>query len=353
MIEKLSIRNFKCFDKVDLALGKLTILAGTNSSGKSSIIQAILLLSHNVSKEKVPPLNSDIVSIGSFKEARNFITNEKEIEIAAYIDNKSCSVKIFEDDELSVKSVVLSASAEVNKVLNKSNGCINYLSANRIGHKDLYSKKYSTDHLIGFLGEYAIDYFQKNKSVPVQIKLQASQESETFSFQVNYWLKEILGCELITEDIAGTDSIKAQYSQYNSRPVRPRNVGSGISYLISILIVCLSAKENDLIIIENPEIHLHPKAQAKLADFFCFVSKSDIQILIETHSDHIFNGVRRNIKNKKLSVGDASLNFFSFDGNEQISKHHPILLDENGAVKVHHLGLFDQFSSDLDDLLGI
>ena len=119
------------------------------------------------------------------------------------------------------------------------------------------------------------------------------------------------------------------------------------------MVVCLSAKENDFIIIENPEIHLHPKAQARLADFFCFVSKSNIQILIETHSDHIFNGVRRNIKSKMLSLGDISLNFFSFDGGNQLSRHHNITLNESGAVKTHHSGLFDQFSTDLDDLLGI
>ncbi|MBO0565475.1 hypothetical protein EXQ38_04210 [Clostridium botulinum] len=87
-------------------------------------------------------------------------------------------------------------------------------------------------------------------------------------------------------------------------------MGSGLSYLISIIIICLSLEENEALIIENPEIHLHPKAQSRLTEFFIFISKANRQLVIETHSDHFFNGVRVAIANGTISNEEVSINFF-------------------------------------------
>lgn len=108
--------------------------------------------------------------------------------------------------------------------------------------------------------------------------------------QVNYWLSYILDTTIQTEEIVGTNQVKAQFKNGNAF-VRPKNIGSGISYLVSILIICLSAQKGQIIIIENPEIHLHPKAQSKLGEFLAFIASKGIQIIIETHNDHLINRI--------------------------------------------------------------
>ena len=154
--------------------------------------------------------------------------------------------------------------------------------------------------------------------------------------------------------------------KYNNNPAnavsealycRPVNVGSGISYLISIIILCLGAESDSVIIIENPEIHLHPKAQSKLCEFLYFVSQSGRQLFIETHSDHIFNGLRVGVANGSMNQEDISVNFFAM--NEQYETQcNPIIFKEYGKIvgtngDMDRDDLFDQFEIDLNRMFGL
>lgn len=82
----------------------------------------------------------------------------------------------------------------------------------------------------------------------------------------------------------------------------PQNVGFGISYSLHVITAILKAKDGDLIIIENPESHVHPRGQAELGKLIALAAINNIQIIIETHSDHIINGIRVAVKeNKRIS----------------------------------------------------
>ena len=105
-------------------------------------------------------------------------------------------------------------------------------------------------------------------------------------------------------------------------------------------------------LVENPEIHLHPSAQSRLLDFFSFLASKGLQVIIETHSDHIFNGLRKNINSKRIQAEDTSVYFFK-QNKELLSTPVKILIDENGVIKNQEKGLFDQFDEDLDELLGL
>ena len=122
--------------------------------------------------------------------------------------------------------------------------------------------------------------------------------------------------------------------------------------MANVIISALSCSKDSLFVIENPEIHLHPKAQSKLLDFFCFLAARGLQIIIETHSDHIFNGLRKNIKMSRISERDSSIYFFK-QNEDLISEPVKISVSKDGVIQNHEKGLFDQFDEDLDELLGL
>ena len=120
----------------------------------------------------------------------------------------------------------------------------------------------------------------------------------------------------VRED-TGNEIVKVAYRQSRggNREIKPNHVGTGISYVANVIISALSCRKDSLFVIENPEIHLHPKAQSKLLDFFCFLAARGLQVIIETHSDHIFNGLRKNIKMGRISERDSNIYFFRQDEN--------------------------------------
>jgi predicted ATPase len=162
----------------------------------------------------------------------------------------------------------------------------------------------------------------------------------------------LFGINNTIRDLGLSNSLSMELSLGNGKPVRPYHMGSGVSFAIGVLVSCLSANLDDIVVIENPEIHLHPKAQSDLTEFLCFVANAGIQVILETHSDHVFNGIRKAIVKKEIANTDVAVHFFQLDENA-ISKNTLISLNEHGRVMSHTKGLFDQFDDDLDQILGL
>ena len=120
MIEKFYIKGFKCFDEKSFDLSKLTLLTGVNSGGKSSFIQALLLLSQTITSSNLSPLNGHLISVGDFVEARNFIINSKEFLIKVTKKNQSLSCSFKETDNRCV-SEVIENSDSISQILDYNN----------------------------------------------------------------------------------------------------------------------------------------------------------------------------------------------------------------------------------------
>lgn len=340
MLKELNISNFKCFKEISLKFGKITLLSGTNSSGKSSAIQALLLFD-NLIKKPTSPLNGEWLDIGSFEESRNFITRADSFTVelqTTYTNGYTYNIYVNQNDWV---------HSPLDEILN-----FYYLSAHRIGPKNSYQKNFDSENNIGKNGEFLIDLFNKNKTCIVDESRRISEDSHTLEYQVNYWLKKILNVKLEVQDLGLTNLVAASYSFNNNKMVRPYHVGAGISYIIGIIILGLYLDKESVLIIENPEIHLHPKAQSDLADFFCFIANAGIQMIIESHSDHIFNGIRKSIFNNTITNEDVKIHFFKMN-EDNLSENHLIEISEKGKIMNYHEGLFDQFDNDLDVLLGL
>lgn len=374
MINKIRVLALKSIKDLNVECSNLNLLVGTNSSGKSTLLHALLLLAQR-------GLNGKYISIGDFREVRNYYMSNSpiRIEILEKGKRKPAWIEFDEDkenetynihtslEELTVADVMMDEEhedIEQSTLIMEEYG-FHYLSCHRMGANDIYAKNMLNESDFGIDGEYALAYLLQNESKAVSEDLVVQDVDCTNSLldQVNYWLNYIVGTTLSIKDLKKTNYLQVKY---NNNPAnmasealycRPVNVGSGISYLISVIISCLGAEEGSIVIIENPEIHLHPKAQSRLCEFLYFVSKSRRQLFVETHSDHIFNGLRVGIATGKMRQEDITVNFLAM--NEQYETQcNPIIFKEYGKIigtndDMDINDLFDQFEIDLDRMLGL
>lgn len=346
MLKNIHVKGFKCIDNSELELKNLNLLTGRNSSGKSTLIQAVLLGLQEYDKVKYNnPLNNRYVELGEFNDVKNLITGSKQIDIDMLLSTgEKIENSIYVDDEDKVILKRTPEQEQLPKVL--------YVSANRIGVLDFYQKNLTDLTQIGIHCEYAFDYLSKNKeSKIIEDFIKDKTTVPTLGHQVNYWLNYIMNYDVIADIIEDINVIRVRYASIkNRKPTRPQHVGTGVSYIAEIIIAALSCQKGDVLIIENPEIHLHPKAQSKTIEFLAFLASKGLQIIVETHSDHIYNGLRKSIHNKQIDVEQCQIYFFEKDENE-ISSATKIKINENGTIENPVDGLFDQFDEDLDELL--
>ena len=116
-----------------------------------------------------------------------------------------------------------------------------------------------------------------------------------------------------------------------------------------IILILLKANKDDIVIVENPESHLHPKAQVELARLCAKASMEGVQIVIETHSDHFLNAIRVAIKEELISENMVSIYFFNRE--EKNIDVAEIKVNKNGKIDKWPKGFFDEWDIQLEKLL--
>lgn len=151
----------------------------------------------------------------------------------------------------------------------------------------------------------------------------------------------------------GMDLMSLQYSYGLSKPYRATNVGFGVTYTLPILVAVLSSEPDTLILVENPEAHLHPKGQAKMGELLALAASCGVQVVIETHSDHILNGIRLAVHGGKLDHKDVQLHYFQRQEKEGQTVTEVIspCMDRNGRIDQWPDGFFDEWDKSLEALL--
>jgi predicted ATPase len=204
--------------------------------------------------------------------------------------------------------------------------------------------------------ERVVQFLDKKRNENVLPEICMSEYANDLLTQVTAWEREIsTGVNVIVQD-NGNLGYELKY-QFNTNLGRTDefsaiNVGFGLTYALPVIVVILSAPKDAIIFIENPESHLHPKGQAKLAELICLAAQAGVQIVVETHSDHIFNGVRKSINKKVIAKENVKVHYFDLD-DKNVSINTEIKFADNGRIINYTEGLFDQFDNDLDELLGL
>jgi predicted ATPase len=334
MIKNVHIQNFKCLEYENLELGSLNILTGVNSSGKSSVIKAILLMCEKLKAKK----QGYSISTGDlFNTYRNKYVNAKEITLE--LDNVVCKIT---DDSFSSIDMSLAVPIKDENMF--------YLSESRSGPEEIALR---TDSLkIGDEGQFIFDLFEKIKDRPIHNSL-IKTESQSLYQNLDYWMSLIFGTdiELKTEKIFS--NIKISYNFDKLENISPLQLGAGLSYVAKILILCLQAQPKQIVIIENPEIHLHPAAQSKLGHFFAHIASRGIQLILETHCEHLINRVRYEVY--KNNIMPEQVKIFYKNSHREPFIHFTInksgkYQDKEGNLVQFPSGFFD---STLNELLEI
>lgn len=351
MINRIRVRNFKSILKAFIELKNINLIVGTNSSGKSTLLQAVLLVVQNINYES--GLNGRIVRVGSFNEAKCSYSREDVITMDVELNHSLAGVKFIrlphENAEYGIE-LIKSKDFDMNSFSIKDR-FFQYISCNRIGPMNLYSKNLDMNEAMGVESEYAISYLNAFGDDQIEQELIKDESDYTLLGQVNWWLNYIINASVSTEQIPRTDVIRVAYSMNEINNIRPTNIGSGISYMIGIIITCLSMPKSGVVIIENPEIHLHPRAQSRLCEFLYFVSITGRQLIIESHSDHIFNAFRVGITKKTMDRKNVNI-LFSYLNDNNVSSFSEVEIDNWGNVKNQQKDLFDQFDIDINRMLG-
>jgi len=357
MINNLKVKNFKCFKEQPFTLAPLTIFCGANSAGKSTAIQAILSVVQNI----------DNIEKGSMNTYGRLFNFGKVADLFSHsADNSDFEIKI---DDISIKAnvtvkekqeYVLQLNAEAN-VNTKFEHDFVYLCAERFGPRASYDVKRSSDKLdIGIYGEFALSEYSKIEGLPCAnpefAKFICSHFIDPAKLDEQVFFTNVLVREAMKKiyptfnmKVSEAENIDKVYHLYESSSgkdfVRPNNAGFGISYTLPIIIAAAAIKPGGMMIVENPEVHLHPHAQSQLIGILSALSQSGVQVIIETHSDHIVNGVRVFAKENSIDINSNIIYSISEIDGDRCAKE--IRIDSDGNFTDLDVGFFDQINNDL------
>ncbi|MEG4171090.1 MULTISPECIES: DUF3696 domain-containing protein [unclassified Microcoleus] len=377
MITSLHLVNFKPFANQLLEFKKLNLFSGLNSTGKSSVMQSLLLLRQSYQQGLLPEkglaLNGDFVNVGTARDALFEGAKEDLIGFDIVWENNSEGLWRFKyDQEVDVLNIV---SEQVTSEVYKSNlfgNNFHYLQAERIGPRPFNEMSdYQVRQLgqLGIKGEYAAHFLAINgrKVIPnsslshpegklnTQIKKeQSTAKSMDLIDQVEAWMGEVSpGTRLKIDAKSDVDLMSFQYSYGDSNPYRATNVGFGISYTLPIIVAALASTPGTIILIENPEAHLHPQGQVKMGQLLALAASGGVQVVIETHSDHVLNGIRLAVHGGKIDPKDVQLHYFQRQNKEGQAVTEVISpkIDRNGRIDRWPDGFFDEWDNSLEILL--
>jgi predicted ATPase len=328
MIKSIILNGFKSFVSETIELGNLTILTGLNSSGKSSVLQSILLIEKAI-KQKTIYLEGH----GNLNESVNsFSKNGLEI---------ICN---FDDD-----IIITIKDGEVTNKYMPDNFELVHIAADRFGPETSVMIDNTTNKL-GKKGENIFRCIEVYADYVIpEIMRHPNSEGDTFLFNLRAWLG-VISPNVKFEHFLQKMSDDS-YSTFNGH--RSKNVGFGLSYglpiITALLMGCIT--NNCLILLENPEAHLHPRGQVELAELIALCVEAGAQIIVETHSDHLFDGIRVYAKESKTNFHEKIKGYW-FELNKDLNTlAESIDIDENGRIAHWPAGMFDQFEINASKLL--
>ncbi|GMT96027.1 DUF3696 domain-containing protein [Corallococcus caeni] len=386
MIRKIHLKQFKCFQDREFSCGRLTLLTGFNGGGKSTVLQALVLLHQSLadgiesaSARRTLALNGPLLSLGSARDVIDKVNGGQGFTIGlaspdteikwhlaateASRDNLAVSIGSIDWKPLGTSDWItdsggsflppslLTTPANID-ILRKIH-TLKYIPADRVGPEQTYPLMEPQEHeTLGPRAERAIGSMFVNTDLLVaqEMRHPSRLALEVFPRQVEAWLSDLFpGAVIDVQRVKNANLVTLGIRTNDATDFhRPHHVGFGMTFAIPVLVALLSAKKGDAVVIENPEAHLHPRAQARIGALCARAAAFGIQVLVETHSDHVLNGIRVAVHQGEIEDEDVTVLFFSPFEEESVQS---LKIDRRGRIKHWPPGFFDENARLLDTLL--
>lgn len=394
MINKISFKNYKLFkEKQTLELKPITILIGKNNSGKSAVLKLPTLIEGSLSGDfsqpfkkenedvKIANENKDIVYGRTFKQLELELFQKKYLYDAEdflrtgiYIDDNEPIIESW-----NCNNIFNLLKSEGDNYQNEKSNRIHKTHFEGINLKsieffeDLQKEmffnlpqfKITTD-FIGAIRQEAKQNYSYSSNIPGKSSIDGSNlyqfliedyltTDKKYFNQVSNWIKDKFeGWELIIDVDGYKKEIPAIIElEKNNLKINISQTGMGISQVLPLIIRAIKpCKEETLVIIEEPESHLHPYAHAQVAQllFESLETDPNKKYLIETHSQNFVLRMRRLVAEKKLMPEDLAIYYVDFDEDKNESSLERIFVDELGKVSFWPEGIFGET---LEETIGI
>jgi predicted ATPase len=373
MISKVRLRNFKCYADSEFSFSNLTVFCGNNSVGKSTAIQSMLLAIQSDFSETGIPINGEFVSIGTYSDIHKRNADEDSVYFEVGNENGSYTwghdLDNPDDPHYAAEGYSQRKAAMDEQPLPlmklEGDGCdsikeslknnFQYLSAERLGPKSYYpySHKRRAHNWLGVQGEYCAQVLSDIGSLGDLIEHDPRRHKNarvlSVSNSIHEWMGDISPGVFVNSTSIKQADIATTLFEFNSEGYRPFNVGFGLSYSLPIIMALLMTKPGGLVIIENPEAHLHPKGQSYLGRLIALAAQSGVQVIVETHSDHVINGIRLM---PRLGLVDCSkITIYQVFTSTEGSEVQGIFVDEKGQLTEWPEEFFDQHLIDMDIMM--
>ena len=425
LVDRLSLKDFKCFEEVDIEFGKITLLTGANSSGKSSLIYALLGIMQSRHFPEFFALNGKLVNMGGFEDVIRKGSNTKKFEISFGADLKKY-ITCWTNNEIKDQPQLIEWIYE-NEHIKK------HVIENELNNKEeitlIITKKAFAERIEELKEEFKLgiewtdeedEIFKNNTFIEIkevldkfvikyELEYRSSLKSMIFneglpSFYLSDWhpdfnylgsfrlppertyyrrpnsevvgvngegyLDQIIEWEETNDKLFNefldevrvlglfhnieSNKMKGGRFEFNVQ-VNPKSalssltdVGFGISQFLPIIVADFQLYAGCLAV-SQPEIHLHPRIQATLGDYFARqIKKTEKQYIVETHSEYLINRLRLLIVKGELNPEDVKLYYMENDGDKTTT--YKIELTTDGQIKNAPQGFFDTYEMDVMDI---
>lgn len=363
MNKKITVENFKCFaEKKQIELGKITVCAGMNSVGKSSLIQSFLLVRQiydtanlfrgTAIKDYLIELNGTYgLQLG---DSQRIKSSKDKDDIFIHIDDIGFRLRSIEGQPIQMMTENVYSLNELEKEHGIFSDKFYYLNAERQGPRK-YQDITTSDHLgCGIHGENTFHFLRECETYRIgeerMFPFDRDKKVNTVGKQIEYWMDYIIpGVELKVNELndLGISQLEVRQQVLDTGFMSPYNFGFGISYVLPIILSGFVAEKDGMLIVENPEAHLHPAGQSRIGFFLAMMAKAGVQIILETHSEHVINGIRIAALQLEMTPNDICINYFSIDCEKGSNHVERIKLNERMDLLKWPDGFLDQEEQDL------
>ena len=364
MIAEIRLENFKRFRDLSLKVANLTVLTGANGAGKTSVFHSLLLarqMARQPERSHVELNGVDALELGS---AVDVIHHEASDELAAVELRDTRGTRrrwsfhaTGSNDMQTLNAIVVDRPDDYPGALAGPAPRFCYLCAERLGPRDVLSASATNvaELDVGSRGEFVAQVLASSDRFQVRPgrvqSVSTGTQLASLRHQTESWMAKIVRpTQIEAEWFPNTSVTRLRFKSPGLRSewTRAPNTGFGISYALPIIVAALRAEVGGLLLVENPEAHLHPAGQSMIGVFLARVAADGVQVFLETHSDHVLNGIRLAVADGRAALvpEQVAIHFFRAEDDEG-----PIVqsmeLKETGQLSAWPAGFFDQAQVDL------